>query len=125
MNLGVSQSRFIPQLFYAFKNNCVGIVDVNIVDDILSITKKEKTNKFIFSLKIQYKLRKIAHGSGSLVFNRLYIVQDNNFVTPILGESKLESLNCFPIDRIRHKQVTETLNAVEFKDFRSVNSSTG
>ena len=40
-------------------------------------------------------------------------------------DSRLESSSCFPIDRRRRKQVTETLNAVELKAFLSVNSSIG
>lgn len=34
-NLGLSKTGFIPQLFYAFKNNCLDIVVVKIVDDVL------------------------------------------------------------------------------------------
>ena len=43
----------------------------------------------------------------------------------IHGDEKLESLNCFPIDRHRRKHVSEVLNHVEQKSFRSVNSSIG
>ena len=125
VNLGLSQSRFIPQLFCSFKINCLDMVAVKIVDDILITAKREKTNEFISSVKSKYKLGTIAHVPGSFLFNGLYITQDNNFVTRIHGDSKLESLCCFPIDRRRRKQVTETLNTVELKAFRSVNSLIG
>ena len=41
------------------------------------------------------------------------------------GDWKLESLNCCPIDRHHRKQLSEVLNHVELKSFRSVNSPIG
>ena len=98
---------------------------VKIVDDVLITAEKHKANSFISSVKSQYKLGTIAFGPGSFLFNGLQIIQDTDFTIRIHGDSKLESLNCFPIDRRRRKQVLEKLNAVELKSFRSVNSSVG
>ena len=98
---------------------------VKIVDDVLITAKRDKTEKFISSVKSQYKLGTIAYGPGSFPFNGLCIIRDTNFTTRIHGDSKLESLSGIPIDRRRRKQITETLNAVELKAFRSINSTTG
>ena len=43
----------------------------------------------------------------------------------IHGGGKLESLSCFPIDRIRRNQFSEVLNPIELNSFRAVNSSLG
>ena len=40
-------------------------------------------------------------------------------------DRNLESLDCFPIDRRRRKEVSEVLNPVELKSFRSINSPIG
>ena len=98
---------------------------VKIVDDVLITAKRDKTEKFISSVKSQYKLGTAAYGPGSFQFNGLCILQYTNFATHIHGDSKLESLGCFPIDLRPRKQITETLNAVELKAFRTVHSSIG
>ena len=71
----------------------------------------------------QYTNGTIAFGHGSFLFNGLLILHDANFTIRIHGDSKLESLSCFPIDRRRQKQVSEMLNTVELRAFRSIDSS--
>ena len=124
-NLGLSQSLYVPQLFYAFKNNFVDTMAAKIVVDVLITAKRDKIDKFICSVKSQYKLGTIAHRPGSFLFNGLYVVQDTNFMILIYSASKLESLSCFPTDRCRRKQISETLNLFELKSYGSVNSSIG
>ena len=103
-NLGLSQSRFVPILFFKFQNNQLKIVVVKIDGDVLITVEKHKANSFISSMKSQYKLGTIAFGPVSFLFNGLQIIQDTDFTIRIHVDSKLESLNCFPIDR-RRKQV--------------------
>ena len=124
-NLGSFQSRFFPQLFFAFKHNRLEIVVVKIVDDLLITAEKCKASNFISSLKSQYTLGTIAFGPGSFLFNGLQILQDRDFTKRTHGDSKFESLSCLPIDRRRRRQVSEELNAIEFKAYRSINSSLG
>ena len=115
----------MPQLFYASKDMEIDIVAVKIVDDVFITGKRSRVESFISSIKRQYKLGTIVFGPGSFLFNGLQIVQNTEMTTRIHGDGKIESLSCFPIDRRRRKQVSEVLNAIELKSFRSVNSSLG
>ena len=76
----------------------------------------------MFSAKSQCKLGTIAHGHCSFLLRGLVIVQDTSFRTNIHGDSKLQSLSRFPIYYRLHKQIVETLNGNELKDFCSVTS---
>ena len=124
-NLGFSQSRFVPQPFYAFQNTEIDILAVKIVDDVLITRRKSSVEHFISSIKLQYTLGTVVFGPGSFLFNGLQIVQNMDMTIRIHGDGKLESLNCFTIDQTRRKQVSGVLNPIELKSFRSVNSSLG
>ena len=50
-NLGLSQSRFVPQLFFASKDMELDIMAVKIVDDVLITGKRSKIESFISSIK--------------------------------------------------------------------------
>ena len=125
LNMGLCQSRFVPQLFYAVKDSDLEIMAVKIVDDVLITGKRSRVQNFISSIKRRYTLGTVVFGPGSFLFYGLQIIQDMDMTIRIHGDEKLESLNCFPIDRHRRKQVSEVLNHVELKSFRSVNSSIG
>ena len=64
-NFRLSQSRFVPQLFFAFKNNRLEIVIVKIIDDFLITAERHITNSFISSVKSQYTFGTIEFGPGS------------------------------------------------------------
>ena len=86
--------------------------------------KRDKTAKFISSVKSQYRLGTIAHGPHSFLFKGLYIVQDTNFMAIIHSDRKriFNSLS----NRPSSSQTSHgTLNAVTLKSFRSLNSSIG
>ena len=67
----------------------------------------------------------VVNGPASFLFFGLHIIQETDMSVIIHGDEKLDAINCFPIDRDRRKQLEESLNAVELRSFRSVNSSIG
>ncbi len=119
------QSPHVPQLFYLNSGNKLKVLAVKIVDDVLFSGKKQNLEKIVSSIKSKYKLETIVHGPSSFLFFGLQIIQDSDYSTMIHGDSKLEALNCYSISRQRRKMLSEVLNEVELRSFRSVSSSTG
>ena len=72
--MGLCQSRFTAQLFYALIDNDLEIMAVKIVDDILITGKISKVQNFISSVKLQYKLGTVVFGPGSFLFYGLQII---------------------------------------------------
>ena len=124
-SLGLTQSRYVPQLFYTKKNEMLELVAVRIVDDVLLIGDRYTIENFIAQVQRKYKLGIVMFGPGTFLFFGLKLTQETDMTITIHAEKKLESLNCFPIDRHRRKQLDEHLNQIELKSFRSVNSSIG
>ena len=52
LNIGLSQSRYVPQLFYAVKENYLEIMAVKIVDDVLITEKRVRVQNLISSIKL-------------------------------------------------------------------------
>ena len=102
-NLGLSQSCFVPQLFYQFCNNQLDVMAVKIVDDVLITGRGRKIEDFSSAVKQKYEVGTVVFGTGSFVFYGLQIIQDTDMSIIIHGDGKLEQLCCFPIDRHRRK----------------------
>lgn len=102
--LGLYLSRFVPELFFAFKNKDYEIAVVIIVDDVLIIAEKLKAHNFISSVKSQCKLGTIAF----FLFNRSHFIQDTDFAIHIHRESNLKSLISFPISYRRPENSNAT-----------------
>ena len=78
LNMGLCQSRFVPQLFYALKDRDLGtmVVKVDDDDDVIITGKRSKVQNFISSIKLQYELGTIVFGHGSFLFYEHQIIQD-------------------------------------------------
>ena len=125
LNLGLSQSNFVPQLFFAFKNMEIYSIAVKILDDFLNTGKKNRVEHSISYIKHQYTLGIFVFATGSFLLYGLQITQNAYMTIRIHGDGKVKSLSCFPIDRRRIKQVSQVLNPIELESFRSFNSSLG
>ena len=73
----------------------------------------------------KYMLGTVFYGPTHFLFFGLRIIQASDMAVSIHGNSKLNTLRCFPIDQYRRKLVDEALNEIETQAFRSVNSSIG
>ena len=122
VNIGLTQSRFVPQLFFSRKE-CINILAVKIVDDVLITGKLPDIQKFVSKVKEKYELGTVVYGPGDFSFFGLQVIQESDMSITIHGDEKLNSIACFPISRNRRKMVDEILNEVELRSFRSVNSS--
>ena len=118
LNMGLCQSHFLPQLLYAVKESDLEIVAIKIFDYILITGKRSRIQNLISSIKLRYKHGTVVFGPGSFLFYRFQIFQDTYMTIWIDGDGRVESLNNFPIDRHRRKQVSEFLTHVELKSFR-------
>lgn len=67
----------------------------------------------------------VVSGPGSFLYFGLQLTQDEDMNVTIHADNKIDAIECYPIDRLRRKQINETLNKVELHAFRSVNSTLG
>ena len=56
LSMGLCQSRFVPQLFYAKKGSDLETIAVKMVDDVLITRKRNKVQNVLSSILLQYKL---------------------------------------------------------------------
>ncbi len=107
------------------KNGLLNLAAVRLVDDVLIASEKHTAQKFVRDVESNYKLGTVVFGPTDFLFFGLHVIQDSGMATTIHDGCKRNSLSCFPLDRHRRKQSEMTLNDVELRSFRSINSSLG
>ena len=125
LTIGLNAVRYIPQLFYMKKNGVMCLIVAKVVDDILIGGSLEARKWFISRLKKYYKLGTITHMPGTFHFFGLLISQDKDGKLTISAEEKLQGITPHQLSRVRRKDVSDTLNAVEAHSFASVNGMIG
>ena len=123
-SLGLLQSRYVPQLFFS-KGKGLEILAVKIVDDVLITGSRINIENFIAQVQSKYELGTVVYGPGQFLFFGLQLEQDSNMTVTIHGDAKLQAICCSSLSRHRRKMMTEDLNEIELRSFRSVNSSKG
>jgi len=125
LSIGFTQSIFVPQLFFKKDNNGekLEILAVKIVDDVLFGGETNVVEPIIDAVKHRYTLGTIVFGPGTFLFNGLQIRQYEDFTISIDGDSKLDGIEGYPIDRNRRRQISEPVNAIEKSSYSSVNGS--
>ena len=103
-SLGLTQSRFIPQLFYRKVNGNLQLIAVRIVDDVLLAGENSTAQVLINSMKERYRLGRVFNGPGAFLFFGLHIIQDSDMNFMFHGDTKLHAINYFPIDRSCRKR---------------------
>jgi len=121
--LGLQQLTYVPQVFYLKQGDELKMLAVKVVDDVLFAGQIPTVKNVVEKIKQVYDLGTIVYGPGAFLFFGLHIIQDDTMEISVHADDKLDSLNCFPIDRHRRKDIDELLNPVELGAFRSVNSS--
>ena len=111
-------SRLVPQMFFLMKSESLEFVALRIVDDVLIASQKHTSENFISNVEIKYKLGTILYGPIDFLSFSLQVGQDSDMAASIHGDSKLNALECFLIDRYRRKQIDEALNEIETRAFR-------
>ena len=123
--LGLSQLVYVPQLFYKIENDILSIAAVKVVDDILLCGERRYVQDIIDLISNSYELGTILFGPGTIIFFGMTITQSDDYVITIHADDKLESMQPFPLTRLRRKEIDDALNDVELSAFRSLNSSIG
>ena len=88
--MGLCQSRFVQQLFYAVKDSDLEIIAVKIVDDVLITVRRSRIQNFISSIKRRCILGTVVFGPGSFLFYGLQVIQDMDMTIRIHDEEKIE-----------------------------------
>ena len=123
--LGLKQYKLIPQLFAKFRDGKLIMIAAKVVDDIIITGEDEVTCEFITGFEKRFKLGTVVRGPGNLRFFGLQVIQDQDLSITVDGNEKLDKSEPYPVSKVRRKQITELLNAVEKHAFMSINSSIG
>jgi len=124
-SFGFNQLVYVPQVFFAEDANNLTMLAVKVVDDILFAGIQSKVRNVIHEIKGSYSLGTVVYGPGTFLFFGLNISQDTDMSISVDADEKLNSYECYPISRLRRKEVESNLTALEMKSFSSVNSSLG
>ncbi len=111
-------------IFYQ-KNGLLNLAAVRIVDDVLIASETHTAQKFVRDVESKCKLGTVVFAPTDFLFFGLDLIQDSDMTTTIHGDSRLNALSCFLLDLHRRKQSEMTLNDVQLRSFRSINSSLG
>ena len=124
-NIGFTQHRYMPQLFYILKNGKLEMLCAKIVDDVLFAGPGNATEQIINRIQQEYKLGTVVYGPGSFYFYGLLVNQTEDWSISIHAGEKLNAIEGHILSRNRRKDIDEYLNAIELSAFRSVNSKIG
>lgn len=93
------------------------------MDDILACVTDDMLRSFVVEFGEKFKLGTVSHGPGKFGFSGLRIEQYEDFSCSIDADDKLQSLEAYPISRVRRRQIDEEINSLERSAFMSLNFS--
>ena len=76
LELGLTQSKYVPQLFYKFKNQKLELILAKIVDDIIITGEEDMTAKLISDFNSIFELGSVVEGPGEMRFFGTNIFQN-------------------------------------------------
>lgn len=104
-SIGLSHISLVPQLFHLVEKGELVLLVAKSVDDLLIAGVPESTKKFLSRFNSRFSFRTVVSGPGILKFYGLTIEQHEDFSSSIHADDKLNSIECFPLSRIRRRQV--------------------
>lgn len=125
INLGLSQSKHIPQLFYKIEKGELTMVIAKVVDDIIAAGIGNTAEQLLSDFGKQYELGKMESGPGNFRFFGINISQNDDLSIESDADDKLEGLFEYSLLRNRRKQQDGLVNKIEKSAFMSTNSSIG
>jgi len=125
LDLGLLQSKNVPQLFYKREGGSLVLVVAKIVDDLKAAGKGRNAKQFLEEFNRRFKLGTINSGPGKLRFFGINTLQNEDFTIETDADDKMQALNEYPISRQRRKMGEKPLNEIEKSAFASSNSSLG
>lgn len=125
-SISLKQLLYVPQLFYRHDTSGnLSVVAVKIVDDVLFVGDENLINSIMEMIQSNSELGAVVYGPRSFLFFCLEICQDSGYSITFNADTKIYSLELYPLSRPRRKDCDDILNAVETSSFTSVNSSLG
>lgn len=115
--IGLSQCKQIPQLFYMHEKGKLVLIAAKIVDDIKIAGTSYHTSRFIKLFSNSFKLGTIAKGPGRMRFFDINIEQSADCSIKTDAEDKLNGITEYYISRSRRKQFGSSLNTIEKTTF--------
>ena len=100
-DLGLRNTIFVPQLFYAEKQQQLELFVVKVSDDILVAGNDEVKRMFIDKRAKKYELGTITHLPGTCLFFGLQLLQEINYTIRINADHKLRKIEPYPLSRQR------------------------
>lgn len=125
LSLGLSSVTVVTQLFHLKSSGQLVLLVSKVVDDLLITGVKSYVDDFLVKFDMKFQFGSIVRGPGILKFYGMKIIQNEDFSLSIHADDKLNSLECYPLPRIRRRQVDSACTDVEKSSFMSVNSSLG
>lgn len=123
--LGFLQLLYVPQVFYMRVSNSLINLAIKVVDDVLLCTTMTDVPRIIKKIQLKYELGAVFYGPGSFPFFGLQIYQVENFNVSVNGDTKMDAMSCYPITKVRRKEIESTLNEIEISSCRSINTNRG
>ena len=106
-------------------SNRLVLILAKIVDDLMVTREEAEADYFKRKFGESFKLGSSAIGPGRLQFFRLTVIQNPDLSSTISGDDKIESLEVYPLTRVRHREQEEPMNELERSGFMNFNSSIG
>ena len=110
---GLSQSKHIPQLFYKKEGGKVVLIVAKIVGDLKVAGDGKRSEKFLKSFHIRFKLGIINHEPGKLRFFGINNTQNQDFTIAKDADDKLQAVSEYSISGHRRSEADEVLKCIE------------
>lgn len=125
LDLGLQQSKHIPQLFFKKKNEELVLVAAKVVNDLKASGKRDNAKDFLTAFDRKFKFGAVNHGPGHMRYFGIKTIQHEDFSIATNADDKLEAIDECYISRNRRKESAQPINAIERSSFVSINSSIG
>lgn len=125
LELGLLQSKYIPQLFYKKQNGKLVLLISKIVEDLKVAGQGNNAQVFVEAFDQKFKFSTVSHGPGKMLFFGINTVQHEDSSIETDAEDNIEAVTQYPLLRQRRKESDSPLNAIEKSSFASANSSIG
>lgn len=123
-DLSLQHIALISQCFIkSDSNGCVVLLVIKIVDDILVCGLDPQLWSFINAFENKLNLDKITYGSGRFRFYCLLITQHQDYSCSVGYDDRLQSLEGYPIPRVRQRQINEPINTIKWTTLMPISSS--
>lgn len=121
--IGLTQCRQIPQMFYIHEEKRIVLMAEEIVDDIKIARTDYHTSRFIKMFNESFKLGTVVQGPGMMRFFGINKEQADDFTIKPDVEDKFNGSSEYYLSRTRRKQFRKTMNLLDRNHFASINSS--